>query len=108
MQFEGLHSVGRWYQNCKDWNNRAIVADHLAVATIVSIPWSTSLTSILIVVWLIAVLPGSSLANIHRALTSPPSALPILLVLLAVAGLICGATTISQATGHTDIVDGIS
>lgn len=88
MQIEGLHSVDRWYQNCKNWHGRPIMADHLAVATIVSIPWSTSLTSILIVVWLITIMPGTSLANIHRALTSPPSALPILLVLLAVAGLI--------------------
>jgi hypothetical protein len=33
------------------------VADWLAVAVVVSLPWSTSASLILIVLWLVAVLP---------------------------------------------------
>src|ERR1700682_5638489 len=90
------NTVGRWYQVWRDWPNRPGAADALATATAVSIPWSTSLTSILVVVWLIVVLPGSNLSKIHRALVLPPSCLPILIVVLVVLGMIWTEASLSE------------
>jgi hypothetical protein len=77
----------RWFRDRQNWPARRVVADRLAIAAIASIPWSTSLTGILIVLWLIAIAPDVTLSNLHQALT-PASALPILLFLLALAGLL--------------------
>jgi hypothetical protein len=47
------------------------LADRLAVATVASLPWSTSLTSILIVLWQLALLPALDLQELRRELLSP-------------------------------------
>jgi len=53
----------------------------------VSLPWSTSATGILIVLWLFAALPSLDLAAIKRELFSPAGGLPVVLWALATLGL---------------------
>ena len=62
------------------------LADWLAFGVAVSLPWSTSATSILIVLWLIAVLPSLTTRLIWREVASPAGGLPVLLWLIAALG----------------------
>lgn len=66
----------------------ALAADCLAVAVAASLPWSTSATAILIVVWLCALLPTLDIATLRRVLASPAGGLPVLLYGLAVLGML--------------------
>ena len=63
------------------------IADWLAVGVAVSLPWSTSATGILIVLWLFAALPSLDLAAIKRELFSAAGGLPVVLWALATLGL---------------------
>lgn len=63
------------------------VADGLAVALAVSLPWSTSASGILAAVWAIAVVPTLDWPETRRILLSAAGGLPVLLVLLGVAGM---------------------
>src|SRR6202035_5250935 len=64
------------------------VADWLAVAVVVSLPWSTSVSVILIVLWLLAVLPTLAVADMRRELLTAAGGLPVLLWLLAAVGML--------------------
>ena len=64
------------------------LADWLAVAVAVSLPWSTSATGILVVLWLIAALPTLDVAAVRRALASAAGGLPVLLAALAAVGML--------------------
>jgi hypothetical protein len=66
----------------------ARLADGLAVAVAVSLPWSTSATSILVGLWLLALLPTLDLAGLRRAVAHPAGGLPVALVALAVVGML--------------------
>ncbi len=72
----------------------ARAADWLAVAVAVSLPWSTSATAILIVLWLFAVAPTLSIATLRRELLSAAGGLPVLLWLLALVGLLWATNAI--------------
>jgi O-antigen ligase len=63
------------------------IADGLAVAVAASLPWSVSATSILLVLWLLAVIPTLEFSALKRALMQPAGGLPVALVLLAVVGM---------------------
>ena len=63
-------------------------ADCLAVATAASLPWSTSATSILVGLWLLAIVPTLSLAGLKRVLAMPAASLPIVLLLLVAVGML--------------------
>jgi O-antigen ligase len=63
------------------------IADGLAVAVAASLPWSVSATSILVVLWLLAVIPTLEFSALKRALMRPAGGLPVALVLLAVVGM---------------------
>jgi O-antigen ligase len=65
----------------------ARLADGLAVAVAVSLPWSTSATGILLLLWLLLLLPTLTWSDIRRALATPAGGLPALLVLLGVIGM---------------------
>lgn len=71
----------------------ARLPDHLAVAVAVSLPWSTSATGILIVLWLLALIPTLNWAGIRRELVTPAGGLPALLVLLGVLGMLWADVT---------------
>jgi hypothetical protein len=76
--------------------NRALLtraADVFAIAVAVSLPWSTSATSILVIVWLAVLLPTLRLAELRRELTTAASLLPVLLLLLGVIGMLWADVT---------------
>jgi O-antigen ligase len=62
------------------------IADGLAVAVAASLPWSVSATSILAVLWLLALIPTLEFSALRRALMLPAGGLPIALLLLAIIG----------------------
>ena len=64
------------------------LADWLAVAVAVALPWSTSISQILIVAWLVALIPTLDVATVRRELQTPAGALPVLLWLLALVGVL--------------------
>jgi hypothetical protein len=64
------------------------LADWLAVAVAVSLPWSTTATGILIALWLVAALPTLELGALRREIESLAGGLPVLLWLLAALGLL--------------------
>jgi hypothetical protein len=63
-------------------------ADWLAVAVVVSLPWSTSASLILIVLWLAAVLPTLAVADVRREILTAAGGLPVLLWVLAAVGML--------------------
>jgi O-antigen ligase len=64
------------------------IADWLVVAIAVSLPWSTSATAILIVLWLIAVFPSLDVPSVRREVMRPAGGLPVLLWALAAVGML--------------------
>jgi len=62
------------------------IADALVVALAVALPWSTSVVSILVVVWLFALIPTLKLVSVRRELATAAGGLPVLLVMLGVFG----------------------
>src|SRR5450631_4221848 len=62
------------------------VAGCLAIAVAVSLPWSTSATGILVVLWLLALVPTLFWADVRAELTTAAGGLPVLLVLLGAVG----------------------
>jgi O-antigen ligase len=63
-------------------------ADWLVVAIAVSLPWSTSATAILIVLWLMAVIPSLDVASVRREVVTSAGGLPVLLWGLAAIGML--------------------
>jgi O-antigen ligase len=63
-------------------------ADYLAVAVAVSLPWSTSATSILVVAWLLALIPTLTWPDLRRTLATAAGGLPVALVLLGLLGML--------------------
>ena len=63
------------------------ISDGLMVAVAVSLPWSTSATGILLVLWLLALFPTLEWSNVRRELMAPAGGLPVLLFLLGVLGM---------------------
>src|SRR3974390_85956 len=64
------------------------LADWLAVALAVSLPWSTSATGILAALWAIVVIPTLEWPDTRRILLTAAGGLPVLLVMLGVAGML--------------------
>jgi O-antigen ligase len=82
--------------------NVARAADGLAVALVVSLPWSTSATGILAGLWLLALVPTLDLSSLRRTLAIPGAGLPLVLVGLGAAGMLWANVSWS------DRVDGFS
>ena len=73
-----------------DRTRLAGIANCLAIAVAVSLPWSTSATGILIVAWLVVLLPTLSPGDFrirHDPMTAA-GGLPVLLVLLGLVGML--------------------
>jgi O-antigen ligase len=66
----------------------APVADWLAVGVAVAMPWSISASQILTAVWLLVLLSTLDVAEMRRELRSAAGGLPVLLWLLALAGML--------------------
>jgi hypothetical protein len=61
-------------------------ADALAAATLLTLPWSTSATSILVVCWLVAAVPTFKWPTVRDCLRRPAVYLPLLLWTFALLG----------------------
>jgi O-antigen ligase len=64
------------------------IADGLATAVAASLPWSTSATSILIALWLIALVPTLDASSVRREALSAAGGLPLLLWALGAIGML--------------------
>src|SRR5215475_6073943 len=69
-----------------DHKHFARLADGLAVALAVSLPWSTSATAVIAGLWLLAFLPTLDLPSLRRVVSIPAGALPVLFVMLGALG----------------------
>jgi O-antigen ligase len=65
-----------------------LAADWLAVGVVAAMPWSTSISQILIVIWLIALIPTLDVAALRREVQSLAGGLPVLLWLLGLVGML--------------------
>jgi len=65
-----------------------LAADWLAVALVISLPWSTSATGVLVGLWLVALVPTIEWPLLRRELFSAAGGLPVLLVALGVIGML--------------------
>jgi O-antigen ligase len=83
----------------RDVKTFAWAADWLAVAVAVSLPWSTSATSILVALWLIAILPTLNVAALKRELATAAGGLPVALCALATLGLLWADVSWSERYG---------
>src|SRR6266566_4137546 len=80
-----------------DRENLQRLADGLAAAVAVSLPWSTSATGILVVLWLIALFPTLDLNSLRRAVAGVPGFFPLLLLGLGVLGIAWADANVSFA-----------
>jgi hypothetical protein len=79
-----------------DRTHLARAADGLAVAVVGSLPWSTSATGILIVLWLIALAPTLDVASLRRSVTTPAGGLPVALCALALFGMLWSEAPVAE------------
>src|SRR5579862_5502139 len=85
-----------------DRRRLAKIADWEAAAVAVSLPWSTSATSILLVIWLLTLLPTLDLAILRREVETAAGGLPALLWLLAAIGMLWADVSWSERLGGLD------
>jgi O-antigen ligase len=79
-----------------DRANLARIADGLMAAVAVSLPWSTSATGILLVLWLLALIPTLAWGDVRRELVTPAGSLPVLLVLFGFIGMAWADVTLLE------------
>jgi O-antigen ligase len=65
----------------------ALAADMIACLIAVALPWSTSIVTILVWVWLLVALPLFDVASLRRILVKPAGGLAVLLVSLGLIGV---------------------
>jgi O-antigen ligase len=70
-----------------DRKHFARLADCLAIALAVSLPWSTTATGILAGLWLLAFVPTLNLQLLRRVIFTYAGGLPVLLVALGAVGM---------------------
>lgn len=77
----------------------ARIADGLVVAVAVSLPWSTSATSILLVLWLLALIPTLEWGDVRQDILTPAGGLPVLLWGLGIVGMAWADVTWAERWG---------
>jgi len=77
-------------------------ADLLAAAVLVSIPWSTTATAVLVVLWLLALVPTLDWPAARREVWTPAGGLPVLFVLLAAVGMLWADASWRERLGGLD------
>lgn len=78
-----------------DRSQLARLADALAVAVAVALPWSTSAVGILIVLWALALIPTLEWPEVRRELVTPAGGLPVLLFALGALGTVWADVSLS-------------
>ena len=74
----------------------ARAADWLVIAFVISIPWSTSASVALVVLWLFAVLPAIDWMDVRDSLVRPAAGLPVALFGLAVLAMFWGGASFAD------------
>jgi hypothetical protein len=82
-----------------DHKHFAQLADALAIALAVSLPWSTSATGIIAGLWLLALIPTLDLQSLRRVITIPAGGLPVLFVVLGGVGMLWAAVPWAERLG---------
>jgi O-antigen ligase len=85
-----------------DRKRLAGIADCEIVAVAVSLPWSTSATSILLAVWLLTVIPTFDFTMLRRELRTAAGGLPVALWLLAAVGMLWASVSWSERLAGLD------
>jgi O-antigen ligase len=80
--------TGRGFVGFTDRVRAGGIADWFAIGVAVSLPWSTSATSVFIALWLVAVFPTLDFASVRREVMTAAGGLPVLLWALAVIGML--------------------
>jgi hypothetical protein len=80
----------------------ARMADSLAVAVAVSLPWSSSVTVILIVLWALALVPTLDPAEVRREIATPAGGLPVALFVLSLIGMTWAGVGWAERLGGLD------
>ncbi|MCC6889561.1 MAG: O-antigen ligase family protein [Hyphomicrobiales bacterium] len=78
----------------------AALADALAVAVGVTLPWSVSAAGVAIALWLIAALPGLDWTRLRQCLRHAAAAMPVLLLLLALVALAWSPAETAEGFGN--------
>jgi O-antigen ligase len=73
------------------------IVDYLAIAVAISLPWSTSATTILMVIWMLAFLPTLNVADVRREIFTMAGGFPLLLVAWAALGMLWVDTTWAES-----------
>jgi hypothetical protein len=96
-----LPASGTIWIKAFDRERWARLADCLAIAMVVSLPWSTSATGILVGLWLIALIPTLDFTELRRMLATPAGGLPVLLWALGLAGMLWADVPLAERlAGH--------
>ena len=72
-------ATGRLWDRLLDRARFVQAADRMAVAVALLFPWSTSLSGILIGIWLFYILPTLDLRSLRWAVAVPAAAIPLAL-----------------------------
>jgi O-antigen ligase len=80
----------------------AHIADRLAIAIAVSLPWSTTATVLLFSLWFLTLLPTIDLNDVRREIATPAGGLPVTLFVLAVLGMAWADVSWAERLGGLD------
>src|SRR5215467_1493697 len=94
-----ISRLGRFLDRIWDRARLVRIADWLAVAVAVSLPWSTSLSGILIGLWWLAVIPTLDLRSLRWAVALPAATIPLLLFAYGVVGMAWGGASFEDQWG---------
>jgi O-antigen ligase len=80
----------------------ALLSDGLAVGVAASLPWSTSVTGILLGLWLITLIPTLDFMSLRREVMTPAGGLPVVLWVMGAIGMLWAGVSWSER------IDGLS
>src|SRR2546423_8127634 len=92
-------ATGRLWDRMLDRARFAQAADWWAVAVAASFPWSTSLSGVLIGIWLLCIIPTLDLRSLRWAVAVPAAAIPLALFAYGVIGMAWGGASFEDQWG---------
>jgi O-antigen ligase len=92
-------ATGRLWDRMLDRARFAQAADWWAVAVAASFPWSTSLSGVLIGIWLLCIIPTLDLRSLRWAVAVPAAAIPLALFAYGVIGMAWGGASFADQWG---------
>src|SRR5262245_12524891 len=98
MTMQPVATVRLW-DRVLDRARFAEAADWMAVAVAASLPWSTSVTGILLGVWCLCLIPTLDLRSLRWVVAVPAAAIPLALFLYGVIGMAWGGASFEDQWG---------